>query len=43
MMNFKYIHPNGGSHEKTITTGPTMTWEEWCRLVAALEAKAELA
>jgi hypothetical protein len=43
MSNFKNIHPNGGGFEKTVTTGPTMTWEEWCGSVAALEAKARLA
>ena len=43
MSNFKYIRPSSGGLEKTVTTGPTMTWEAWCRLVAALEAKAELA
>ena len=39
---FQIHTPKGGDLEKTITTGPAMTWEAWCRLVAALEAKAEL-
>jgi hypothetical protein len=42
MSIFNYIHQNGGL-EKTITTGLTVTWEEWCRLTTALEAKAQLA